>query len=146
MLLTVLFGYYSTSSAVWNDFMKVGSMFKTLLGESQRFGVGNPAHELKSCSHIHVFMTCSGHSNLDKRRACFEANTTLLQVKTSFDQRVIGQELIFDENYYRFHDADMEKPLWLFSSQCRLNILFVYENHMKRMTDNLHSKLHAIEL
>jgi hypothetical protein len=97
-----------------------------------KFGHGAFKTEECNCDHIRVFMRRHDHLSVDQRRVILDKSTKLKDVKNSFGADM-KQELIFDENFFRFHANDLEKPLWMFSSGCNLNLSFVYESQIKEV-------------
>jgi hypothetical protein len=114
----------------------IGSVMKPVttirnffLGDVPKFGAGNDKKELEECPDIHVFMVCYGQSTVEKRKAVMEKSTTIRQARDDFG-RPMKQELICDENHFRFNENDLDKALYKFSNKCHLNLAFIYENHI----------------
>ena len=72
------------------------------------------------------------HLSIDKRRVILKASTKLKNVRDHFGSE-LKQDLVFDENFFRFHVDDLEKPLWKFSNGCNLNLSFVYESQLREV-------------
>lgn len=110
-----------------------GAVTKTLHGDTPKFGLGSVESEAK-CKEIHTFMICCGQASIEKRRAILDRETKLKDTRNYFG-RDMTQDLIYDENYFRFSDEDMEKPLHKFSHNCKLNLSFLYSSssHLKEL-------------
>ena len=87
------------------------------------FGFGKPEAEM-NCAEIRVFMRCVGRLRMDKRQIFMPPNATISDARKQF-----GRE--FDQTHVRdergFVIEDHTRPLSDYSSKCRLNLDFTYE-------------------
>jgi hypothetical protein len=87
------------------------------------FGFGEPEAEMH-CAEIRVFMRCVGRLRMDKRQIFMPPNATISDVRKQF-----GRE--FDQTHVRdergFVIENHTRPLSDYSSKCRLNLDFTYE-------------------
>lgn len=100
----------------------------------KHFGPGRPCEEKQDCEFIHVFMTCVGQGRHEQRRVMLPKDTTLKQAKAAFG-REMKQQLISDEDGYRFNQSDLDKSLWNFSNRCCLNLQFEFEDHLQELVE-----------
>lgn len=103
-----------------------------------KFGPGNPKIE-EECDMINAFMVCCGHTLVERRREKLDRNTTLRDTMVQFG-RPMKQSLIADENYFIFNNKDLDRPLWMFSNKCNINLMFMFESHLKEVKDKIQLK------
>jgi hypothetical protein len=88
------------------------------------------------CREITAFMICYGLTTIEKRRVSLDKETPLGLASKHFG-RPVKQELIYDENFFRFNDSDLNKPLHKFSNNCNINLLFLFESQMQEFGSKL---------
>ena len=69
--------------------------------------------------------------SVDKRRIILKTETTIAGAKKAYAEslgRNIKQDLITDE--FNFIFGDMNRRLYDFSNNCKINISFVYSDHL----------------
>lgn len=118
--------------AMWKPIEKFKSI---IIGEAPKFGQEDPRIESK-CEQIHVFMVCFGQATVEHRRVVLPPNTTIRAAKGLFG-RDMAQNLVRDENGFRFNESALEKPISNFSNHCNLLIQFTCEDHLKELQSKL---------
>mmetsp|Transcript_8903 Transcript_8903/g.23625 ORF Transcript_8903/g.23625 Transcript_8903/m.23625 type:complete len:174 (-) Transcript_8903:167-688(-) len=87
------------------------------------FSFGKPEAEM-NCAEIRVFMRCVGRLRMEKRQIFMPPNATISDAQKQF-----GRE--FDQTHVRdergFVIENHTRPLSDYSSKCRLNLDFTYE-------------------
>lgn len=98
---------------------------------STKFGVSSdPEKERDTCKLIHVFMANHGYTATEKKRLVMLPTTTLKEAKKNFGKN--AGPYISDENDFAFHEDDLERPLWVFSNECKLNLNFT-QDHLENI-------------
>lgn len=96
------------------------------------FGPSNRCSQSQegNCKFINVFMMARGLTYIDRRRTTVPPSTTLRELRLRFG-REFDQQLICDENSFRFAEDDLDMPISNFSRDCNLNVSFEYEDHIE---------------
>jgi hypothetical protein len=89
------------------------------------FGFGNPEDE-KRCSGIRVFMRCVGRLRMEQQQVGMAPSDTIDDARNRFGRKM-DQTCVRDERGFVIRPEDHQLPLSHFSSKCRLNLDFTYE-------------------
>jgi hypothetical protein len=98
-----------------------------------KFGAGGSlTKERDNCEEIRLFVVkydVLGFREAMRKRSLLDKNLTLRQAaeKHSFAS---NNDVITDENFYRFEHADYDEPLWKFSSNCNLNLSVIARDQL----------------
>jgi hypothetical protein len=93
--------------------------------QDTHFGFGNPEDE-KRCSGIRVFMRCVGRLRMEQQQISMATNDTINDARNRFGRKM-DQMCVRDERGFVIRPEDHTLPLSHFSSKCRLNLDFTYE-------------------
>ena len=91
-----------------------------------RFGYGKPEEEAQ-CNQVRVFLRCVGRLRMERRQVFMQPNATISEARQQF-QHEMAQTYVRDERGFEIPPASYDLPLSHFSSKCKLNLDFTYEN------------------
>jgi hypothetical protein len=94
-----------------------------------KFGMGNPKDERTMCQELQVFCICYNQSKTpnDKTRLVLHKNSTIRDVTNELTKnwpRDMSKYEVSDENYFVFGFEETRRPLWYFSKNCSVSLLF----------------------
>ena len=113
-------------------------LWKNLSIDIPKFGNGDPQEEKKGCKEIATFIACFGLGGMtvDKRRFLLPSNSTILDARETYikgtSTKTLEQDMIGDEHFFIFGEAELNKPLTDFSNNCQLNLSLFYGNHLNQ--------------
>ena len=119
-----------------NDAKNVAREARQWISGSQhrKFGPPGPPHREQVCDSIRTYMVCKGYLGSEQKMATMHPNNTLLQARESFGRPMRQQKILDEEGY----ELDTSSPLWRFSRDCNLSILFAY-SQAKNIEDTLNA-------
>ena len=97
------------------------------LSDQYKFGPGGiPIKEECNCEEIRVFLVkydLLGFREVpqSRRRITLDKNIKLEDIHTKISN-IRKDDIITDENFYRYEQADLDKPLYKFSNNCNISL------------------------
>jgi hypothetical protein len=96
-----------------------------LVGDRVKFGAGGiPTKERDHCEEVRLFVVTYdvlGFREATRKRKLLDKNMSLREAKEVLSI-VSENDVICDENFYRYEQSDFHQPLWKFSNNCNLNL------------------------
>lgn len=114
-------------------------LWKNLTTDIPKFGNGDPQEEKKCCKEIATFIACYGLGGIavDKRRFLLPSDSSIINARETYIKgtptKTLEQDMIGDEHFYIFGEAELNKPLTDFSNNCQLNLSLFYGNHWNQV-------------